>query len=204
VPIAGLALLPLILDWPLLLSPVHIVFLELIIDPACSIALEAEPEETDLMARPPRDPNEPLFGISKILSGLSQGWFVLLTVLMVFGFALYRGQPEANVRSQTFTTLVIGMLALIIFNRSRSRSILATLQTPNPPFWWVAAGALVFLAFVLYATPLAALFRFASPTTMDLAISLAFGLISIVGLEIARRTVSRRGWQKLFQAGPLS
>ena len=74
VPIAGLALLPLILDWPLVLSPVHIVFLELIIDPACSIAFEAEPEEADVMDRPPRDPKAPLFGMGQIFFSLFEGF----------------------------------------------------------------------------------------------------------------------------------
>jgi Ca2+-transporting ATPase len=192
VPIAGMALVPLILDWPLVLSPVHIVFLELIIDPACSIAFEAEPEETDVMARPPRDPNEPLFGTRKILFSLLQGAFVLLTVLLVFGVALYRGQAEADVRALTFTALVIGMLALIIANRSWSRTMLETLRTANAPFWWVTAGGLVFLALVLYAPPLSALFHFSSPTALDLGMSLAAGLAGSLGLEGARRAAGRR------------
>ena len=85
VPIAGLALLPLIFDWPLLLAPVHIVFLELIIDPACSIAFEAEPEEANLMDRPPREPNAPLFGMGQIAFSLFEGFISLLAVLLVFG-----------------------------------------------------------------------------------------------------------------------
>ena len=88
VPIAGLALLPLLLDWPLVLTPVHIVFLELIIDPACSIAFEAEPEEADVMARPPRNPNAPLFGMGQIVFSLFAGFISLMAVLLVFGFSL--------------------------------------------------------------------------------------------------------------------
>jgi Ca2+-transporting ATPase len=192
VPIAGIALVPLILDWPLVLSPVHIVFLELIIDPACSIAFEAEPEEADVMKRPPRDPNEPLFGTRKILFSLLQGAFVLLTALLVFGVALYRGETEAGARAVTFTTLVIGMLALIVANRSRSRTMWKTLRTANAPFWWVTAGGLVFLALVLYAPPLPALFHFSSPTALDLGMSLAAGLAGSLGLEGARRAAGRR------------
>src|SRR5262249_43555159 len=60
VPIAGLSVLPLLLGWPLILAPVHIAFLEMAIDPMCSIVFEAEPEEGDVMARPPRDPRSPL------------------------------------------------------------------------------------------------------------------------------------------------
>jgi P-type Ca2+ transporter type 2C len=192
VPIAGIALLPLILNWPLVLSPVHIVFLELIIDPACSIAFEAEPEEADVMARPPRDPNEPLFGIRKILFSVSQGAFVLLTALLVFGIALYRGQAESYARALTFTTMVIGMLALIIANRSWSKTMWEILRTPNAAFRWVTAGGLAFLGLVLYAPPLPAAFHFESPSISDLAISLAAGLIGCLGLEGVRRTATRR------------
>ena len=81
VPIAGLALLPLLLDWPLVLTPVHIVFLELIIDPACSIAFEAEPEEADVMARPPRNPNAPLFRMGQIVFSLFAGFISLMAIL---------------------------------------------------------------------------------------------------------------------------
>ena len=87
VPIAGLALLPLVLDWPLVLTPVHIVFLELIIDPACSIAFEAEPAEVNVMNRPPRNPNAPLFGMGQIAFSLFEGLVGLLAVLSVFAFS---------------------------------------------------------------------------------------------------------------------
>jgi Ca2+-transporting ATPase len=193
VPIAGLVLAPLILNWPLVLSPVHIVFLELIIDPACSIAFEAEPEESDVMGRPPRDPLEPFFGFRKILFGLLQGALVLLAALLVFGIALYRGQAEAEARALTFTTLVIGVLALILTNRSWSRSIPETLRTVNAPFWWVTGGGLMFLALALYAPVLPDLFRFAQPSVPDLALSLTAGLIGGLGLVAVRRMAGRSG-----------
>src|SRR5262249_35509994 len=77
VPIAGVTLVPLLLGWPLLLMPVHVVFLELIIDPACSIAFEAEPAAPSVMARPPRDPNERLFASKRVLLATFQGVTVL-------------------------------------------------------------------------------------------------------------------------------
>src|SRR3970282_1850453 len=108
VPIAGLALVPLILDWPLVLSPVHIVFLELIIDPACSIAFEAEPPEPDIMQKPPRDPETPVFDTRAIFFSLFQGGLVLGAVLAIFAFALYRGLGDADARTLSFSTLVVG------------------------------------------------------------------------------------------------
>ena len=186
VPIAGVALAPLLLDWPIILSPVHIVFLELVIDPACSIAFEAEPEESDVMSRPPRDPAAPLFGLGKIVSSLLQGAVVLLAVLAVLGFALYRGYSEPDTRAITFVTLVLGMLALIFANRSLSRNMLVMLRTRNPALWCVAGGALAFLTAVLYVPYLCDVFKFAILYPSDLAICLGAAIISLLGVEITK------------------
>ena len=84
VPIAGMSLIPVLLGWPLVLLPVHIVFLELIIDPACSVAFEAEAEEADVMERRPRDPKKPLFSRHSIVLSFLQGFIVLVIVLAVY------------------------------------------------------------------------------------------------------------------------
>ncbi|MGE5217877.1 MAG: cation-translocating P-type ATPase [Chloroflexota bacterium] len=186
VPIAGLALIPLILDWPLVLTPVHIVFLELIIDPACSIAFEAEPAESDIMQKPPRDPDTPLFDARHILFSLLQGAIVLAAVLVVFAFALYRGQGDADARTLSFSTLVIGMLGLIAVNRSWSRNVIHALRAPNRAFWWVAAGALGFLAVVLYVPSLRDLFRFSTLHADDLLICAVAGLLSSSAIELLK------------------
>jgi Ca2+-transporting ATPase len=186
VPIAGLALVPLILDWPLVLSPVHIVFLELIIDPACSIAFEAEPAETDIMQKPPRDPDTPLFDTRNILFSLLQGGIVLAAVLVVFAFALYRGQGDADARTLSFSTLVIGMLGLIVVNRSWSRNVIHALRSPNRAFWWVIAGAVGFLILVLYVPSLRNLFRFSTLHTDDLLICVGAGLLSSLVIELLK------------------
>ncbi len=186
VPIAGISLFPVLLKWPLVILPVHIVFLELIIDPACSVVFEAEPEETDVMNRKPRNPQEPLFGRKTIGLSLLQGASVLLMVLAVFGLAMYRGQGENEARALTFTTLVISNLGLIFTNRSWTRTILATWRTPNAALWWVIGGALLLLGFVLYSPFLRGLFRFAVLHPIDLAIGLAAGLVSITWFEVLK------------------
>jgi Ca2+-transporting ATPase len=191
VPIAGLALIPLVLHWPLILSPVHIVFLELIIDPACSIAFEAEPEEAGIMNRPPRDPHEPLFGRNRILFSLFQGIGVLLTVLLILGLAVHLGQDAAYVRAQTFTTLVAGILGLIFANRSWSQSMISTLGSPNKALWWVVGGAIAFLVSVLYVPYLREVFRFAVLPPAELAICLGAGLLSVVWFDIVKVARSR-------------
>ena len=118
--------------WPLVFFPVHIAFLELIIDPACSIVFEAEREEPDTMKRPPRRPDEPLFGGWNLALSLLQGVGVLLLSMAVFGISLYRGLGEGEARALTFATLVVGNIALIFANRSWERTILASLRMPNP------------------------------------------------------------------------
>ena len=183
VPIAGMSLIPVLLKWPLVLSPVHIVFLELIIDPACSVVFEAEPEEANVMNRPPRNPQEPLFSRKTLAVSMLQGVSVLLIVFAVYAIALYRGQGESDARALTFTTLIIANLGLILTNRSWSRTILSTLRSPNTALWWVLGGAAVFLGLVLYVPFLRSLFRFSALHPLDLAICLSAGVVSIMWFE---------------------
>lgn len=183
VPIAGMSLIPVLLQWPLVLFPVEVVFLELIIDPACSVVFEAEPEEADIMSRPPRDPRMPLFSRRTIVLSLLQGLMVLTIVLAVYAVSLYRGQGEAEARTLTFTTLIIANLGLILTNRSWSRTILETLNSPNPALWWVVGGALVFLGAVLYIPSMRNLFGFAFLHFIDIAICFMAGIASIIWFE---------------------
>jgi P-type Ca2+ transporter type 2C len=193
VPIAGMSLIPVLLQWPLVLLPVHVVFLELIIDPACSVVFEAEPEEADVMSRPPRNPQESLFSRSTLAMSLLQGASVLLIVLGVFGISLYRGQGELEARALTFTTLIIANLGLILTNRSWSRTILSTLRSPNTALWWVLGGAAIFLGAVLYVPVLRDLFRLSTLHLMDLVICFCAGVVSIMWFEGLKMV---NGWKR--------
>ncbi|RPI35634.1 MAG: cation-translocating P-type ATPase, partial [Nitrospiraceae bacterium] len=186
VPIIGLSLLPVLFGWPLILLPVHIVFLELIIDPACSIIFEAENEERDIMRRRPRNPKEPLFGLRSIGISLLQGVSVLAIVATVFVIALYRGLGELDARGLTFTTLVIANLGLIFSNRSWSRTILSTLRSPNPALWWISGGTLLFLGLILYTPFLRQLFHFSKLHPIDLLICFSAGAVSILWFELLK------------------
>lgn len=190
VPIAGMSLIPVMFGWPLALLPVHILFLELVIDPACSVVFEAEPEEEEVMRRRPRNPQKPLFGSEILGLGLLQGASVLLIVLAVYLMALFGWHDELDAKAVSFTTLVVANLGLIFANRSWSRTILSTLRTPNPALWWVFSGTLFFLALVLYVPFLRDLFHFSILRPDDLAICLTGGLVSILwfeGLKMLRR-----------------
>ncbi|UJW79387.1 cation-translocating P-type ATPase [Hydrogenophaga sp. SL48] len=189
VPIAGMALLPVLLGWPALLFPMHIALLELIIDPACSIAFENEPAESDVMQRPPRDANAPLFGGVTLWLALLQGLGVLAAVLGAFAWAAPR-LPEAEARAFAFATLVIGNLALILSNRSATRPLWATLRTPNTTLWVVVGLALALLLAALYVPWAVGVLRFAPLPMHELAAAGGLGLFSVFwfeGIKWARR-----------------
>ena len=160
IPIAGMSLIPVLLKWPLALLPVHILFLELIIDPACTIVFEMEADEKDVMNRPPRRLEEPLFGRVMILTGLIQGLGLLAVVFSVYAFALIQNMGEAEARMLAFACMVLGNLGLIYTNRSWTQSIMATLRIPNKALWWITGFAVGFLALVLAVPFLRDLFQF--------------------------------------------
>jgi len=192
IPIAGMSLIPVLLRWPLALLPVHIVFLELIIDPACSVVFEMESEERDIMERRPRRLADPLFGRRMILAGLVQGLGVLAVVLAVYGLVLSRGLGEFEARMMSFATLVIGNVGLILTNRSGSRSILGTLRTRNAALWWVVGGAAAFLVLALSVPFLRELFSFGPLHLWEVALVAVAGSISILVSESAKTKVVRR------------
>jgi P-type Ca2+ transporter type 2C len=148
IPIAGLALVPIVLGHPLLLTPMLIALLELIIDPACSIVLEAEREEGNIMKRPPRHPRSPL--ISRALVGWSvfQGGAALFVVCLLYALAVRRGLPAAEVRAFALVSLVGVNLALILSTRTFGASLFASFRRYNASLVWalsIVAGVLAIL-----------------------------------------------------------
>ncbi len=192
-PIVGLSLVPIALRWPLVLYPIHIAFLHLVIDPACSIVFEAQPAESEVMARPPRDPRAPLFGRRVIWLSAAQGAAVLVVVIGVYAAALRVGESEAEARALTFATFLLANLGLIFTNRSWSRVIVAS-SLRDGTLWAVTLGALAFLALVLYVPRVATLFHFAALGAFDLALAGGAAALSITWFEIVkwRGTRSRR------------
>jgi P-type Ca2+ transporter type 2C len=192
VPIAGISLLPVLFQWPLVLFPVHIAFLELIIDPACSLVFEAEAEESNVMTRPPRDPEKPLFGMETIRMSLLQGFGTLAIISVVLVLVLYRGHGPLEARTMTFTTLVFANLALITANRSWSVSFIRILFRPNAALWWVVGAAILFLSFVLYVPFLRDLFQFAFLHPIDIGVCMVAGIANIIWFEFLKNHLNRR------------
>ncbi|MCE5191056.1 MAG: cation-translocating P-type ATPase [Actinomycetia bacterium] len=204
VPIAGMSLLPVLvprlmgIETPLVLMPVHIAFLELIIDPACSVVFEAEAEETDTMSRPPRALDAPLFGKSMVTLAVTQGLSVLAVVCAVFVISLAVKHNATMLaqyaRTLTFATLVLANIGLILANLSWTKSIITVLREGNRALWWVMGAALSFLALAIYVPPVRAVFQFAPLDFVDVLIALgatAVGILWFEGLKWFRRKNGR-------------
>ncbi|MDP2721427.1 MAG: cation-translocating P-type ATPase [Bacteroidales bacterium] len=193
VPIAGLSLIPVFFaDLPLILWPVHIVFLELIIDPACSIIFEAEKEEENIMSRPPRRIDEPFFGAWKILLSCLQGVSILVTTLLVYFIGLRMGYTEDAIRTLTFVTLIVSNIAVIFSNRSWTSGIFKILRTPNSTVKWVVGGAIVFLILILNIPFLLNLFQFEGISLIETLICTLAGLSTITWFEIYKAVKKSR------------
>ena len=218
VPIAGLTLLPAVLGLPVMLFPVHIVFLELIIDPACSVVFENEAEEENSMKRPPRPRSEPLFGPRMLLLSLLQGAMVMIAVFAVmfvsgmmtdfgivvkslannaFDIALRIVRSETEVRAMTFVALIVSNVGLIMTNRSWSNGMIASLKKPNSALGWVVFGALAFLGLVIYTPFLNGLFHFSPLGWSDLGISLLVGVLGVIWFELVKIFARRKGVELL-------
>lgn len=193
VPIAGLSLIPVLFGLPLVLTPMHIAFLELIIDPSCSVVFEMEPEEHGIMDRPPRDPAKPLFGGDLIRLGLIQGMSVLLTTLGAFVAAMFLlGKDEGGVRAITFASLVFSNLGLIIANRSWTESMATSLKKQNPAFKWVLVGSLSFMLLVLFVPAPRALFSLSPIGAMDLAVSVTAAVLGTAWFELYKTSLRKK------------
>lgn len=195
VPIAGLALLPLPFGLPILFGPVHIALLEMVIDPVCSLVFEAESEEEDIMRRPPRDPEAPLFARPLVLWGLAQGCAALLLVGGIYLSAINRGMPANEVRALSFFSLVLCFVGLIFVNRSFSTSLVTAFLRPNRTLLMVLAAVTLMLAGTLLWPWATTLLRFGPLHAPDLAVSLAAGAALVVGLEAVEWVLLRLGGQ---------
>jgi Ca2+-transporting ATPase len=189
VPIAGLALLPLLAGWPLLFAPVHIAFLELVINPVCAIVFEAEGDEDDVMARPPRDPAAPVVSRSLVGLGLAQGGTAFAVLGSLYAGLSLAGQPAEQVRAAVFTALVGTVAAMVLANRAFSVPLSTSLRRPNAALWWVLAATAALLALTMGVPSLRALFGFANPSALTLALAAAtsLALLPVLGVMARRR-----------------
>ena len=186
VPIAGLSLLPLLFGLPILFGPIHIAFLEMVIDPVCSLVFEAESEEDDVMRRPPRDPDSPLFSGALIRWGLVQGTLAFALLAGIYLFALKQGMAENEIRALTFFSLVLTIVGLIFVNRSFSASLRTALIRPNRSLMIVVVAVGSMLGGTLLWPFATSLFRFGPLHLDDLAVTVAAGFAVLACLELLK------------------
>jgi len=175
VPIAGLALLPVVMGLPQLLFPMHVVLLELAIDPICALAFEGERSSDAAMKRPPRRADEPLFGPAQLTAALMQGAGVLVGVLGLYAWAL--GQTDAaEARGAAFVALVLANLTLALADAVGSEG---RLLDPHRKIYWAIVGALIAVLTLVLTTPwFAAIFRITPPSVALLGVGALVALVS--------------------------
>jgi Ca2+-transporting ATPase len=213
IPIAGIALIPMVMGWPALMQPLHVALLELVIDPACSLAFENEPEEPDVMQRPPRDTHAPLFGLQAISLAMGQGLCVLASVALTLALAqmgsgawdiamgdswpaklhlsLGLGRlSEAQIRAMVFITLITGNAGLILSNRAGGGQFWRHLRTPN----WVAYGVIglagILLALAIHWPWLAEPLKFAPLPLGATLMATGCGLLGVVFVSFLQWTAA--------------
>ena len=193
IPIIGLVLLPAFwADLPVLLMPLHIVFMELIIDPVCSVAFESEQEERGIMDRAPRSTNQKFFGYSSIVSSIIRGLLLLITVLLVYFATLNEGHTATEVRAITFSTLILGNVFLILSSLSITRSFISVLREKNLVVMLFPISALLMLALVLGIDFLSVIFKMQWPGWRHYLSVFVGALLLLLVLEILKVIRRRR------------
>ncbi|NTW22578.1 cation-translocating P-type ATPase [Candidatus Falkowbacteria bacterium] len=191
-PIAGITFLAVLADWPLMLLPVHLAFLELIIDPACSIAFENEPAEENAMLRPPRHPDKKTLTKRLIRIAVFQGISMLLFLVLVFKLAGYTGKTVDQTRAMVFTALIFANISLILANRSWSRSIISSFRVKNQAAWLVLGGSLIVLAITIFVPQVSKLFHFGLPGWFDLLLAAVLGGSSVLWFEFLEKKPAQK------------
>ncbi|WP_353205160.1 cation-translocating P-type ATPase [Sphingomonas sp.] len=191
VPIAGLALLPLLFGMPILFGPIHIALLEMVIDPVCALVFEAERAEDDIMHRPPRDPAEALFSLPMVAWSVFQGGLAFAMLATVFLVESGSGMPEAEVRALVFFALIAEIVALILVNRSFSASLGEALLRHNAALRYVGVAIVGVTALILFLPPAQTLLKFGSIAWIDMVFAVALGLALLLLLEACKPFVRR-------------
>jgi Ca2+-transporting ATPase len=193
VPIFGMTLIPVFVPgWPIVLLPVQIAFLQLVIDPACSIVFEAEQIDPRVMDRPPRRVGAPLFSRRDLtITGL-QGLSVLAATLAVYAWTLLADEPDDVIRSIAFLTLFVGNLTLILVNRSWRLSIRQSFkERANPTLKWILPAATAMVILLLTVPALRDAFSFGPLHPLDWIVATTVGFVSVTWFEIYKHRTAR-------------
>jgi Ca2+-transporting ATPase len=201
IPIAGMAILPLLFNFPVVLLPAHIAFLELIIDPACSTVFESIKEDSDIMKKPPRKLSAPMFSTKTVLINVAQGLGVLAVTFVLFALVSRAGKGEEEARTFAFAELVLSNLLLIVTNVSWNKSLQRILLGANRTLLAVFAGTLLSLLAVIYNPFLSGLFHLTRLHADDFLIIILAALFSLSWFEVAKKykPQANRIYSRIFE-----
>ena len=191
VPLAGLALLPLLFGFPILFGPIHIALIEMIIDPVCALVFEAEEGEANGMKRKPRDPEASLFSGAMIGWSVLQGAIAFALLAALYLTATFQGLDAADIRALIFVALIMTILTLILVNRSFGTSITAAFTRKNVALRYVLGAVTAVSVLTMLVPALRTLLKFGSPQWFHLAIAAALGMILLFLLEALKPIANR-------------
>jgi Ca2+-transporting ATPase len=185
IPIVLTVFVPLALGWiyPNIFSPVHIIFMELIMGPTCSIIYENEPMEKNTMQQKPRPISNTFFNWHELTTSIIQGLLITAGALLAYQYAVQQGYGESLTRTMVFVVLITANIILTLVNRSFYYSILSTLRYKNPLVLWIISATLAISAALIFIKPLASFFEFEPLTLAQLGISAGIGFVSVIWYE---------------------
>lgn len=170
--------------YPNILTPVHIIFLELVMGPTCSVVYENEPAEKNAMLMPPRAPTSTFLNFKELAISLFQGAGITAAVLAIYQYSATHHYPENMARSMVFSTLVLANIFLTLANRSFYYSILQTLRYANNLLAWMLSVTASLLALLVYTPALSGFFKLAPLNAAQLGLCIVAASLPIIGFEL--------------------
>ncbi|WP_291090497.1 cation-translocating P-type ATPase [Empedobacter sp. UBA7494] len=194
IPIILIVSLPLFLGWafPQIFTPVHVIFLELVMGPTCSIVYENEPLEKDSMKRKPRPMTETFLNWKELSTSIIQGIIITLGLLFVYQYTYQLGGNEEKTRAMVFTTLIFSNVWLSLTNRSFYYSLWSSFRNKNNLMVYVTVLTLVILFAILYIQPISLFFKVTSLNLNELGITMLVAMLSVLWFEVYKWIKRRR------------
>ncbi|MGB4774264.1 MAG: cation-translocating P-type ATPase, partial [Daejeonella sp.] len=188
IPIILTVFIPLALGWiyPNIFSPIHIIFLEIIMGPTCSIIYENEPMEKNTMSQKPKALTTTFFNWKELSISIIQGLMITIGTLFVYRYSVMNGYDEALTRTMTFTVLIAANIFLTLINRSFYYSIFTTLKYKNNMVLFIIFITITVVGFILYVNPLTMFFEFETLNLLQLSICIAIGFVSVIWFEVVK------------------
>lgn len=203
IPIILTVFIPLVLGWtyPNIFSPIHIIFLELIMGPTCSIIYENEPLEKNLMLQKPRPFTTTFFNWAELTTSIIQGLLITAGTLFVYQIAVNEGYSEPETRTMIFTTLISANILLTLVNRSFYYSIFSTIKYKNNLVLIIIGVTIAILSLLLFVKPFTRFFELETLTAYQLIISISSGILSVLWYELVKWNKRIRTYKHLCIQG---